>query len=134
MLKKSNSHPHSAEKEQSDKQPEATKQTFPVVGVGASTDGLDAFTKLLWNRRAQEMFGYTEAEALQLDASLLIPETAQEETRDLIERIKRSEHVPPCETRRRTRDSREIKVSLTASALLDESGNPAAIVTTEKEI
>lgn len=89
---------------------------------------------LAWNRRAQEMFGYTEAEALQLNAGALIPETAQEETRGLIERLKRGEHVPPCETRRRTRDGREIKVWLTASALLDESGNPAAIAATEKEI
>lgn len=89
---------------------------------------------LAWNRRAQEMFGYTEAEALQLNARELIPETAQKKTRGLIERLKRGEHVPPCETRRRAKDGREIMVWLTASALLGESGNPAAIVTTEKEI
>ena len=29
---------------------------------------------LAWNRRAQEMFGYTEQEALQLNAGALIPE------------------------------------------------------------
>jgi two-component system CheB/CheR fusion protein len=89
---------------------------------------------LAWNRRAQEMYGYTEREALQLNAGALIPEKSQEETRGLSERLKRGEHVPPCETRRRTKDGREIKVSLTISALLDESGNPAAIATTEKEI
>ena len=89
---------------------------------------------LAWNRRAQEMFGYTEQEALQLNTGALIPENAQEDMRSLIERIKRGEHVPPCEAIRRTKDGREIKVSLTISALLDESGNPAAIATTEKEI
>ncbi len=134
MLKKSNSPPHSAENEQSDKQPEATKQTFPVVDVGTSTGGLDAFTKLLWNRRAQKMFGYTEAKALQLNAGALNPETAHEKMRGLIERLRRSEHVPPCETRCRTKDDREIMVSLMASALLDESGITAAIASTEKEI
>jgi len=87
-----------------------------------------------WNRRARAMFGYTEPEALQLNAGELIPETAQEKTRGLIERLKRGEHVTTCETRRRAKDGREIKVWLTASALLDESGNPAAIATTEKEI
>lgn len=88
---------------------------------------------LAWNRRAQEMYGYTEKEALQLNAGTLIPKQAQEEMRGLIERLKRGERVPPCETLRRTRDGREIKISLTASALLDESGNPSAIATTEKE-
>lgn len=89
---------------------------------------------LAWNRRAQEMYGYTEEEVLEFNAGALIPEKAQEETRGMIERLKRGEHVPPCETRRRTKDGREIRIWLTTSALLDESGNPAAIATTEKEI
>lgn len=89
---------------------------------------------LAWNRRAQEMFGYTEQEALQLNASALIPENALEEMHGLIERLKRGEHAPPRETRRRTKDGREIKVWLTTSVLLDESGNTAAIATTEKEV
>ena len=89
---------------------------------------------LAWNRRAQEMYGYTEEEALALNATALIPEQAQEETRSLIERLKRGENVTPCETWRRTRDGREIKIWLTTSVLLGESGNPATIATTEKEI
>lgn len=89
---------------------------------------------LAWNRRAQEMYGYTEEEVLELNAGALIPEKAQEETRGMIERLKRGEQVPPCETHRRTKDGREIRIWLTTSALLDESGNPAAIATTEKEI
>ena len=50
---------------------------------------------LTWNRRAQEMFGYTEQEALQLDAGALIPEKSREDMRSLIERIKRGEQGPP---------------------------------------
>ncbi|MBZ0095180.1 MAG: PAS domain S-box protein [Sulfuricella sp.] len=82
----------------------------------------------------QELGDKTEEEALQLNAFALIPEKAREETRGLIERLKRGEQVPPSETWHRTRDGREIKVSLTTSVLLDESGNPASIATTEKEI
>jgi two-component system CheB/CheR fusion protein len=89
---------------------------------------------LAWNRRAHDIYGYTEKEALALNVSALIPEKAREETRDLIERLKHGELVPPCETWRRTKDGREIRVWLTTSALLDESGNPASIATTEKEI
>jgi PAS domain S-box-containing protein len=157
MPKKSKSQPHAAQQEGVDYQPNVTEPTFPVVGVGASAGGLDAFTKLLknlpadtgmalvlvqdfagrilaWNRRAQEMYGYTEKEALQLSAFALIPEKSREEARGLIERLKRGEQVPPCETWRRTKDGREIRVSLTASALLDKSGNTASIATTEMEI
>lgn len=82
----------------------------------------------------QEPGDKTEEEALELNAFALIPEKAREEARGMIERLKRGEQVPPCETLRRTKDGREIKVSLTTSALLDESGNPASIATTEKEI
>ena len=89
---------------------------------------------LAWNRRAHEIYGYTEKEAIELNAGALIPEKAREETRDLIERLKHGEPVPPCETWRRAKDGREIRIWLTTSALLDESGNPASIATTEKEI
>jgi two-component system CheB/CheR fusion protein len=89
---------------------------------------------LAWNRRAQEMYGHTKKEALELNPGALIPEKNRKETRGLIERLKRGEQVPPCETRRRTRDGREIRVWLTTSALPGESGNPASIATTDKEI
>jgi len=95
MPKKSNSHPHSAKQGLKDSQPDAAEQTFPVVGVGASAGGLDAFTKLLRKRRAQKMFDYTEAEALQSNAGALTPETAQEDTRGLFERLKRGDHGRP---------------------------------------
>jgi len=47
MAKKSSSHSHSAEPGLDDKQLDAAEQTFPLVGVGASAGGLDAFTKPL---------------------------------------------------------------------------------------
>lgn len=82
----------------------------------------------------QEPGDKTEEEALELNAGALIPEKTQEETRGLIERLKLGEQMQPCATRRRAKDGREIKIWLTTSTLLDESGNPAAIATTEKEI
>jgi two-component system CheB/CheR fusion protein len=89
---------------------------------------------LAWNRRAQEMFGYTEREALEFNADTLTPDKSKAQMHALIASLKHGEHVAPCETWRRTRDGREIKVWLTASALMDEAGNPAFFATTEKEI
>jgi len=42
--------------------------------------------------------------------------------------------VPAFETHRLTKDGTRIKVSLTATALLDEAGKPASIAITERKI
>lgn len=88
---------------------------------------------LPWNQRAQRIYtGILKEETLKLDADALIPEKTREETRDPIERLKRGKQ--PCQTWRRAKHGREIGIWLTTSVLLGESGNPAAIATTQKEI
>ncbi len=89
---------------------------------------------LAWNTRAEALYGYSEAEALKLDAGKLIPAGANGETADLIGRLKRGEAVAPVELARRAKDGREIIVCLTATALPDEAGKPALIAITEREI
>ncbi|MDD5330379.1 MAG: chemotaxis protein CheB [Sulfuricella sp.] len=68
------------------------------------------------------------------DAGELIPRGAKGETADLIGRLKRGEAAAPVELARQTRDGRQIKVRLTATALPDEAGKPALIAITEREI
>ena len=89
---------------------------------------------LAWNQRATEMFGYTEDEALQLNANQLIPNIVGEEMRIMFEQLQHGQKTPPCETIRCTKEGHLLKVWMTTSILKNDAGNPAAIAITEREI
>lgn len=89
---------------------------------------------LAWNQRATELFGYTEDEALQLDANQLVPDIAREEMRILLEQLQHGQKIPPCETLRCTKEGHLLKVWMTTSILKNDAGNPVAIAFTEREI
>ncbi|MBC8329258.1 MAG: PAS domain S-box protein [Planctomycetes bacterium] len=77
-----------------------------------------------WNRGAQEMFGYTAAEAIGCSAELLLTEDLRQsgELDELIRRTARRGRLRNYITRRRTRDGRELTVSLTRSLVRDRQG------------
>jgi diguanylate cyclase (GGDEF)-like protein/PAS domain S-box-containing protein len=86
--------------------------------VGKSVDG----TILSWNRGAEEVYGYTAAEAVGRSISLLAaPEHADELPR-VLEKIRAGELVHDFETVRRRKDGRLITVSLTISPMYDAHG------------
>ncbi|HUX89931.1 MAG TPA: chemotaxis protein CheB [Gallionellaceae bacterium] len=89
---------------------------------------------LAWNRRAEVIYGYTEAEALQLDSRVLIADRSLDDMKNVVQQLQLGKKVSPCESWRRRKDGREIKVWLTVSILLDEAEKPAGIVLTEREI
>jgi two-component system CheB/CheR fusion protein len=89
---------------------------------------------LAWNRRASEIFGYSEEEAIQLNSNVLYAEKSLNEMQNMVQKLQQGEKMQPCESWRRSRDGPEFRVWLTASLLLDEAGQPAAIAITEREI
>ena len=75
-----------------------------------------------WNRGAQEVYGYTEEEALGRSMSMLAPPDRADEYAEMLERIKTGERVDHHEALRRRSDGRTIDVSLSVSPVEDADG------------
>lgn len=75
-----------------------------------------------WNQGAEQLYGYTGAEAIGKPVSILIPENRENEEPQILERIRRSESVKHYETVRRRKDGTLIDISLTVSPLKDAFG------------
>ncbi|WP_295451608.1 chemotaxis protein CheB [uncultured Thiodictyon sp.] len=106
-------------------------------------DAMDAMTVqefdghiLAWNPAAVRTYGYSEAEALALNIRQLIPDAALADHERMLAQLRQPGALPlePYRTRRRTRDGRELEVSLVATLLLGPEGRPYALGTTEREL
>ena len=75
-----------------------------------------------WNRAAEQMFGYTAAEAVGQSITMLIPADRLGEEKNTLDRIRRGEVLDHFETVRRRRDGELIEISLTVSPIRDRSG------------
>lgn len=89
---------------------------------------------IAWNRGAQRMYGYTEDEALGMNASQLIPKKMALHARESVRRPVRGNRTAAIVTKRRTRDGRILDVELTFKVLCDEKGVPVELATTERDI
>ena len=75
-----------------------------------------------WNRGAEQLFGYTAAEAVGRHISLIIPADRRGEEDDVLARIRRGEKIDHFETVRQTKDGRQFPISLTVSPIRDVHG------------
>ena len=84
---------------------------------------------IAWNKGAQKMYGYTEAEALAMSLRRLMPRNKRVLARELV-------RVPaaPVETQRLTRGGRLLDVLLTVTVLRDDKGRAVEVATTERDI
>src|SRR5476649_1090788 len=89
---------------------------------------------LAWNRGAEIMYGYSEAEALTKNIVDTVPTEYQEEARGFLASLKRGELVPTLETKRKTKDGKIVDVWLTNTKLTDDKGKLTGIATTERDI
>ena len=68
-----------------------------------------------WNAAAQQMFGYTEQEAIGKPITLIIPPELYDEEHDILNRLRAGERIENYETVRVTKAGERIDVSLTIS-------------------
>lgn len=94
--------------------------------VDASDDAIIAKkldgTIVAWNHGASRLYGYTAPEVIGQPVSILIPPGKINEVPAILERIRRGERVDSYETIRRTKDGRQIEISLTVSPVRNAYG------------
>jgi diguanylate cyclase (GGDEF)-like protein/PAS domain S-box-containing protein len=79
-------------------------------------------TLLSWNRAAERLYGYTEAEAMGKSYRLIVPVDLNDEIDAFVQRIEAGESVDQLETVRRCQDGSLVHVSLTISPIYDAAG------------
>lgn len=111
----------------SDRQQASEKQGVLAAIVGTSDDTI--LSKTLdgiitsWNKSAERMFGYTEAEAIGQHISLIIPSDRLAEESYIIGEVSKGNKVDHFQTMRRTKDGRLVPISLSVSPVVDDKGN-----------
>ena len=77
---------------------------------------------LSWNDAAEQLFGYTAAEAVGRPVTLIIPPDRLSEEPSILEKIRRGERIRHFETVRQRKDGSLIDISLTISPIKDDEG------------
>jgi two-component system CheB/CheR fusion protein len=87
---------------------------------------------LAWNAGAVRMYGWTEAEALQLNVRDRIPEPLREAALASLAQLSRAEVLEPYLTQRLAKSGQSVEVSVVSTALVNEAGVMYAVATTER--
>jgi two-component system CheB/CheR fusion protein len=89
---------------------------------------------IAWNRAATVLYGYTEAEALGMTVSDILPPGARQDHLDFVRYAAHHEALHSYEAQRVTKSGRLIDIWITLSILSDGLGNAVSVATTEREL
>jgi PAS domain S-box-containing protein len=77
---------------------------------------------LSWNRAAERIFGFSEADAVGQPITILVPPELREEEKTILRKVRAGEKIEHYETVRVTKEGKKINVSLTISPVRDAMG------------
>ncbi len=104
----------------------AEREQHFIAAVESSRDSIItqtlAGTITGWNHAAEELFGYTAAEAIGRNINLIVPDDRRDDVRGILQQLGEGAQFDPFETVRRAKDGRLIDVSLSISAVKSPSG------------
>jgi len=86
--------------------------------IGKNLDG----TITQWNKGAEQIYGYTAAEIIGENISILCPPDRPDEIPSILEKIKAGKRVEYFESLRITKDGRRLNVSISVSPIYDSDG------------
>jgi len=89
---------------------------------------------LAWNPGAVRMYGWSEAEALQMNVRDRIPSEFKEKALAKLVQLSKAEILEPYLTQRLTKQGAVVVVSITSTALVNSAGLMYAVATTERLI
>jgi len=86
--------------------------------VGKTLEG----TIVSWNKGAEMLYGYTAAEMIGHSVGALIPRYRPQEMDEILDKLRRGEHIKRFETVRLRKDGKTVEVSLSVSPVRDGEG------------
>jgi PAS domain S-box-containing protein len=87
-----------------------------------------------WNRGAQAIYGYSVEEIVGKPIFVLAPPDRYNEISDILEKVRRGEHIDHYETVRLKKDGDRINVSITVSPITDSVGNVVGASTIARDV
>jgi PAS domain S-box-containing protein len=119
------------------KRAEATRRLLSAI-VESSDDAIMSANMELkiasWNAGAEKMFGYSAAEALGQDATIITPPEHVADTKARFEKFKQDLTPQHFEAVRLAKDGRLVDVAITLSPITDEKGSLVAISAMARDI
>jgi PAS domain S-box-containing protein len=87
-----------------------------------------------WNSGAEKLYGFSAAEALGQNVSLIVPEDRRGEIGEVIAKLRRNEPLDAFETRRRRKDGGLVDVSVHAFPIENQDGTLIAVGSITRDV